>query len=226
MSHTFYSEINLHLTWHVKHNRPALTPELEKVAHDAIRLKALSFRGVVVHAVNGTEDHIHLAVSIPPTVLISEFVGQVKGYSSHAINEAVAGQGERFAWQTGYGVVSFGTGDLQWVVQYIEKQKEHHAKNKTFDRLEQVPAEAAQSDAVAKGNEKDGGKDRGGVGQRSSRGDDEMLRGGDGGPVPKGGSSNVAIEGGSRDGRSSEREDGQNDGSGHAPRSSSGNAPA
>jgi hypothetical protein len=31
-------------------------------------------------------------------------------------------------WQTGYGVVSFGTGDLPWVVAYIQNQKQHHAR--------------------------------------------------------------------------------------------------
>ena len=148
MSNSFYSEINLHLTWHTKHNRPTLTPEPEKVAHDAIRRKALSFRGVIVHALGGTEDHVHLAVSIPPTLLISEFVGQVKGYASHALNQSLTGQAERFAWQTGYGVVSFGTRDLEWVVRYVESQKEHHATNKTFARLEQVPVDPPEADTV------------------------------------------------------------------------------
>ena len=39
-------------------------------------------------------------------------------------------------WQTGYGVVSFGTKDLEWVVTYIRKQKEHHQKGTAVERLE------------------------------------------------------------------------------------------
>ena len=37
---------------------------------------------------DGTEAHVHLAVTIPPTVLPSEFVGRLKGYSSHTVNDA------------------------------------------------------------------------------------------------------------------------------------------
>jgi putative transposase len=138
MSHAFYSEIHLHITWHTKANRPTLTPEVEKEAHAAIRRKATSHRGVVVHAVDGTEDHVHVAVSIPPNVTISEFIGQLKGYSSHAINQAFADRLDRFEWQVGYGVVSFGTRNLKWVVAYVNRQKEHHAKKTTFARLEQT----------------------------------------------------------------------------------------
>ncbi len=28
----------------------------------------------------------------------------------------------------GYGIVSFGTKDLQWVIDYVLNQKEHHKK--------------------------------------------------------------------------------------------------
>jgi len=41
-------------------------------------------------------------------------------------------------WQAGYGVVSFGTRDLDWVKQYIRNQREHHASGKVVDRLERI----------------------------------------------------------------------------------------
>jgi len=41
-------------------------------------------------------------------------------------------------WPTGYGVVSFGTKDLEWVVNYIRNQKEHHKKGTTVKRLENI----------------------------------------------------------------------------------------
>ncbi len=46
----------------------------------------------------------------------------------------------RFAWQAGYGVVSFGSKDLPWVTDYIHNQREHHAAGKTHDRLERIEA--------------------------------------------------------------------------------------
>ena len=41
-------------------------------------------------------------------------------------------------WQSGYGVVSFGTKDLPWVSDYIRNQKEHHASGKALERLERI----------------------------------------------------------------------------------------
>jgi putative transposase len=136
MSHNYYAEINLHIVWHTKQSQPLLTPEVEAMVYGSVRARALSTPGLYFHAVGGTETHVHLAVSIPPTLLISEFVGRLKGGSSHEVNQ-VLGAG-RLQWQGGYGVVSFGTRDLEWVTEYIRNQKQHHANGRVFDRLERI----------------------------------------------------------------------------------------
>ena len=41
MSNRVYSEINLHLTWHVKLNDPVLRDEIEDQVHRFLRRKAL-----------------------------------------------------------------------------------------------------------------------------------------------------------------------------------------
>ena len=41
-------------------------------------------------------------------------------------------------WQAGYGVVSFGTKALPWVIQYVTDQKRHHGKGEVFERLERT----------------------------------------------------------------------------------------
>jgi putative transposase len=138
MSGNAYSEINLHIVWHTKNSLPLLTPEIETAAHAAIRSRIFETPGVIFHEIGGTENHVHVAVSIPPTLLISTFIGELKGGSSHTINQTFANRDGRFAWQVGYGVVSFGTGDLKWVKRYIQRQKEHHANNKVQDRLERI----------------------------------------------------------------------------------------
>ena len=42
------------------------------------------------------------------------------------------------AWQGGYGVVSFGEKQLQWVVGYVNTQKQHHAELTAVARLEEI----------------------------------------------------------------------------------------
>jgi putative transposase len=101
-----------------------------------IRGRCINTPGVFIHVIGGIETHIHLAVSIAATILISDFVGQLKGSSSHEVNQQL-GQ-KVLDWQTGYGVVSFGTGDLDWVVDYIRCQRERHARGRIHERLERI----------------------------------------------------------------------------------------
>lgn len=140
MPRKIYSEINLHITWHTKHNSPVLTTEIEIKLHDELKRQVLKTKGAFFHEVGGTKDHIHLAVSILPTLLISEWIGKLKGASSHYINHEIANR-KLLEWQEGYGVVSFGTKDLKWVKRYVQNQKEHHARGKIYDRLERINSE-------------------------------------------------------------------------------------
>ena len=137
MPRNVYSEINLHLTWHTKHDAPVLVDTVESRAHRYLRHRALQTPGVVVHEIGGTADHVHVAVSVPPTVVIAEWIGELKGATSHHINHEICNR-RVLGWQDGYGVVSFGTKDLPWVVAYVRNQKRHHAGGQTQDRLERT----------------------------------------------------------------------------------------
>lgn len=138
MSRNYYSEINLHLVWHTKNSSPLLTASVEPLAHRALRKRIIDTPGAFVHEIGGIETHVHLAVTIPPTLTISDWIGQLKGGSSHDVNEQAGKLQKVLQWQVGYGVVSVGTKDLDWVKSYIRNQREHHAKRTTFDRLERI----------------------------------------------------------------------------------------
>ena len=138
MSRNYYSEINLHLVWHTKNSLPLLTPVVEPLAHRLLRKRIVETPEVFVHQIGGTETHVHLAVTIPPTLTISEWIGQLKGGTSHDVNQQIGKQQKALQWQTGYGVVSFGTGDLDWVKRYISNQREHHKHDSVYDRLERI----------------------------------------------------------------------------------------
>ena len=135
MSRRAYSEINLHFVWHVKSNLPTITAEIEPGLNRFIRNYALKIPGLIFHEVGGIETHVHIAVTIPTTLLISEWIGKLKGGCSFYINHEIANR-KLLDWQDGYGVVSFGTKDLKWVVDYVKKQKEHHARGTIIKRLE------------------------------------------------------------------------------------------
>ncbi len=143
MSQHVYSEINLHMTWHTKNSDPVLIDPIENRVHHYLEHESRKTRNVFFHAVNGTENHVHLVASIPPSLLISEWIGKLKGGSSFYINHEIANR-KVLDWQDGYGVVSFGTKDLKWVVDYVNNQKELHARGTTIERLERSTDEEAK----------------------------------------------------------------------------------
>lgn len=140
MPRRVYSEINLHITWHTKNNQPFITNQIEPHLYKFLKDKIIQTLEMFFHAIGGVSDHIHLAVSIPPTIQISDWIGKLKGASSHFINKEIANR-KALEWQNGYGIVSFGTKDTKWVVKYIENQKRHHQENTTFTRLEIIETE-------------------------------------------------------------------------------------
>ena len=137
MPRNVYSDIKLHLTWHTKESRFLIKPEMVQTVHDAICKRATAADGVVVHEIGGTMNHVHLAVTVPPTLLVSEWIGKVKGGSAHDLNELPIYSGG-FQWQTGYGVVSFSSRALPWVKKYIRNQKQHHKQETIKEVLERI----------------------------------------------------------------------------------------
>ena len=81
-------------------------------------------------AINGFQDHIHILLGLGTNISVSDLAREIKANSSRFINEKhfVAG---KFEWQLGYGAFSYGRSQIDAVVQYINKQEEHHRK-KTF----------------------------------------------------------------------------------------------
>jgi putative transposase len=89
-------------------------------------------------AIGGIEDPIHLIVSIPPKLSISDFAKRIKGSSARYLNQEFVGDNYKFAWQHEYAVFSLGEQRLEWAIAYVENQKEHHATGGIVKILEQT----------------------------------------------------------------------------------------
>jgi len=122
--------------WHTKHSLPMINGRLEGRLYHYLTHKILEMPGVILHGIGGIETHVHIGVSIPPELLISDWIGKLKGSSSHYINHEI--EPKSLEWPRGYGVVSFGTKDLPWVIDYIRNQKEHHKLGSLSERLERI----------------------------------------------------------------------------------------
>jgi len=89
-------------------------------------------------------DHVHLLVSLPPTIKVSDFIGQVKGATAHRINEEIK-LNFKLKWQEGYGVLSMRKDELEKVSRYIDNQETHHRTGKVSVLLERTEGDESES---------------------------------------------------------------------------------
>jgi putative transposase len=72
-------------------------------------------------------DHVHLCVSIPPKLSISDFMGYLKGKSALMIHDKhaeMANKWNREFWARGYYVVTVGNITEEAIKRYIQEQQE------------------------------------------------------------------------------------------------------
>ena len=76
-------------------------------------------------------DHVHLCLSIPPKIMVSQFVGYLKGKSALMIYDRHPEQGNKFErdfWARGYYVSTIGNVDEETIRKYIREQEEESKK--------------------------------------------------------------------------------------------------
>jgi putative transposase len=133
-----YFAIYYHMVWATKYRQKTISNAIEQSLIAAIQAKSEKLHSPV-HAINTAYDHIHIAVSISPSVAVSEWVRHSKAFSSYIVNREFTNLEEAFYWQTSYGAKTFGVKALSYVANYIAQQKEAHANNTLDDYLENIP---------------------------------------------------------------------------------------
>jgi len=122
VSHTYTQNV-IHVVFSTKDRRKLMSDELRPRMW-AFATGICNNLGILVHAVGGMEDHIHLLLQIPPTLAVAKAVLAIKSNSSRWANE----EGVKFAWQQGYGAFSVSSSNVPVVVRYIQNQETHHKK--------------------------------------------------------------------------------------------------
>src|SRR5262245_45163088 len=96
-----------HAIWATHQREAIITPAMETVILCAIQRKSSEMECEILE-INGTADHIHIAVSIPPKIAAGEWIRSMKGLSSHEVNDAFPNLPTHFRWQGSYGLLTFG----------------------------------------------------------------------------------------------------------------------
>lgn len=122
MSRTFTSLLT-HLIFSTKHREPMIVPEIEPELHRYLGGLTRDLKGKA-YGINGTCDHVHMLVSLPPVISLSDALCYLKANSSGWVHDKWPHL--PFAWQLGYGAFSVSRSNVPDVLKYIANQKEHH----------------------------------------------------------------------------------------------------
>lgn len=124
-----YSQIYVHLVFSVKGIQSLIQEDWKDRLYKYI-CGIAGGKGQKVYAIGGVADHIHLLVSMKPSISVSELVRDLKSNSSKWLNEQGLFRG-KFEWQNGFGAFTCGHSQLNSVIAYVNNQEIHH-KKETF----------------------------------------------------------------------------------------------
>ena len=123
MPHTYISDL-VHCVFSTKLRRNLIPTEIQPDLWAFLGgiARKNGFKALIV---GGTENHVHLLLSLPATMALAKAVQLVKGASSRWMNET---RRHDIAWQEGYGAFTIGISQKADTIAYIRSQAEHHRK--------------------------------------------------------------------------------------------------
>jgi putative transposase len=125
-SHTVY-DIKYHIVWITKYRKAVLRGEIGKRLRELIR-QTCEAQEVYIEKGHIAVDHVHLLLSVPPNIAVSDLVQRLKGRSSRKMLDEFGELRRQFwgqhLWARGYFVASSGNVTDEVIAQYIEMQTE------------------------------------------------------------------------------------------------------
>lgn len=121
-----YTTSYYHIVFHTYHSEPTICVENERELYAYIYgiAKNLSCQ---TYRIGGMPDHVHIFVSLPSDLSLSDFVQRVKTNTSKWMKGNPLFPHFR-GWGREYAGFSYSFRDKDMIVAYIVGQKEHHKK--------------------------------------------------------------------------------------------------
>ena len=128
-------QLHVHLVWSTKYRYSVLHGEVQLRCRDLIRqvcdtMDVRILKGVV------SKDHVHLHLSYPPKLSISDLVKRIKGRSARLMLDEFSELKRRYwgqhLWGIGYGAWSTGNITDEMVQDYLDHHKEGPNTDQNF----------------------------------------------------------------------------------------------
>jgi putative transposase len=134
-----YHQLFYHIVWSTSGRQAVITEDISEAVKRCIRAKCEEL-GCILRVIEMVSDHLHMLVTIPPSLSLSDFVMHVKGCSSHLVNHTIIPE-TPFHWQAGYSVMTISNHDRDRVSAYIRNQRAHHGSGQVWPSLEETEPE-------------------------------------------------------------------------------------
>jgi len=123
-----------HIVFSPKYRRKIIYNQYRKSLQDIIRTLC-RYKGVEIIEGHMMPDRVHLVLSIPPKISVSNFMGYLKGKSALMMFEKHANLkykfGNRHFWAEGYYVSTIGLNE-ETIRKYVREQEKH---DQAIDKL-------------------------------------------------------------------------------------------
>lgn len=123
-SHTVY-DLKYHIVWITKYRKPVLRADIAQRLRELVR-EICKARDIDIIKGHVSKDHVHIFVSVPPHISVSQLVQSLKGKTSRklmmeykSLSRAFWG---RHIWARGYFAASSGNVTDEVIIKYIEEQ--------------------------------------------------------------------------------------------------------
>ena len=125
LRHCVY-RLDYHIVLVVKYRKQCITDEIGTFLVDRSRIVAEAFGGDLIEG-KADLDHLHLVISLPPAVCISDFVASLKNTTSRMVRKQYAEYLKQYLWGNSfwtdsYFISSTGGAALDIIMKYVESQ--------------------------------------------------------------------------------------------------------
>ena len=133
LSHTIY-QCKYHIVWCQKYRYRILKGTVAEFVEQTLRMLC-EWRSIEILEMNVKEDHIHMILSIPPRLSISEVMGMLKDKTAIKLFKSFPALKKKpywrnHFWSRGYCVSSIGM-DENKIRKYVKYQEEREKKEES-----------------------------------------------------------------------------------------------
>ncbi len=118
------SKVIIHIIFSTKNREPWLDSAIRPRMHAYLATICCDLGGEALR-VGGVADHVHVVTTLPRTLSQAQLIEGIKKPSSKWI-KGLEGRYRGFFWQRGYGAFSVSPSQVEAVMRYVQRQKEHH----------------------------------------------------------------------------------------------------